>query len=642
MDPTTASGVESSPPGAREEEMTVADLRKARGSGSPPSWQVPGDDAQTQADGRPLAADSEPRASAPPPLPSSPLAPPDWEPPPLDSLAPPDIPEASLRAPRTALTPEPATFQTTTTGTAGVLGHEALRRENEERAVTGLRAIAVMSFVGLGILQLAPDKPATHALAFGALVLLAFMTGAGSYLLEKKVVTEEGPVGAAVLILATIVILALTAHIGVISPMPMALGVLVHFEGSRDYRARGVAIFTVASVGYLGLVILACLGKIQAILPVPLSYHIEPLSILLLGLAGEGLLATAYTIAVLGRKQTIEAIVRLESAQKEIRKRQALLDEARDELDRALDVARVGRFSGKQIGPYVAEDVIGRGGMGEVYRAVRTSTGDVVALKILHAQYQGEQAQLERFFREAEATSQLDSPHIVRVMERGTAPDGSPYLAMEYLVGYDLAHALRKHSRLGLTDAITMIQQVASGLSAAQEAGVVHRDVKPQNVFRARMGTTVLWKVLDFGVSKMSEVAGTLTHGAIVGTPGYMSPEQARGKPVDHRSDVFSLAVLAYRALTGRPPFHASDPLGTTYQVVHSMPVRPTDLVKVSEDIDLVLAIGLAKDREDRFRSASSFAAALRDASRGELDERLRSAARDLLRHHPWGTERRA
>jgi serine/threonine-protein kinase len=148
--------------------------------------------------------------------------------------------------------------------------------------------------------------------------------------------------------------------------------------------------------------------------------------------------------------------------------------------------------------------------------------------------------------------------------------------------------------------------------------------------------------VLDFGVSKMNEVAGTLTHGAIVGTPGYMSPEQARGKPVDHRSDVFSLAVLAYRSLTGRPPFHAADPLGTTYQVVHAMPVCPTDLVKIHEDIDLVLAIGLAKDREHRFRSATSFAAALRDASRGELDERMRAAARDLLRHHPWGTERRA
>lgn len=626
-----------------DQELTVVDARGARGPRPVQDVWAPRDDLSTIADEHEDAPTS-PRAeripTSAPALEGTETERHSSDPPPLDSLAPPDIPEASTRSAKVAPTPESSTFQTT--GTPGVLGNEALRRENEQRAVTGLRAIAAMSLTGCLILQFAPDRPDTHFAALLALASLAVFSGIASVLFEKKIVNEEGPMGVAYLVFTTLVILALTAHTGVISPMPMALGVLVHFEGSRDHRLRGALVFGLASLGYLLLVALACMGKVTVLLPLSRSIHINPVSILLLGLAAQGLLATAYTIAVLGRKQTIEAVVRLESAQKEIRKRQALLDEARGELDRALDAAKVGRFSGQAVGPYLAEEVIGRGGMGEVYRGIRPSTGDIVALKILHAQFQSEQNQLERFFREAEATSQLDSPHIVKVLERGTAPDGSPYLAMEHLVGYDLAQALRKHGRLGLSDTILMVTQVAAGLSTAQEAGIVHRDVKPQNVFRARYGSMVVWKVLDFGVSKMNEVAGTLTHGAIVGTPGYMSPEQARGRPVDHRSDVFSLSVLAYRSLTGRPPFHASDPLGTTYQVVHAMPVPPTDLVKIHEDVDLVLAIGLAKDRDDRFRSATSFAAALRDASRGELDERLRAAARDLLRHHPWGTERRA
>jgi serine/threonine-protein kinase len=112
--------------------------------------------------------------------------------------------------------------------------------------------------------------------------------------------------------------------------------------------------------------------------------------------------------------------------------------------------------------------------------------------------------------------------------------------------------------------------------------------------------------------------------------------------PLSHRSDVFSLGALAYRALTGRPAFHASDPLSTTYQVVHKMPARPSEIVtKLHPDVDFVLALALAKDSKDRFKSAVSFAAALRDASRGELDDRLRVAATELLVKHPWGVDRK-
>lgn len=528
---------------------------------------------------------------------------------------------------------------TASTGGRGLLEHEAVRRERLERNVAGLRAMCLIALGGAIALQFAPDKPITHYPATGALVLLGVVAGICAWLLRIGVASDGGFVGNAVVLLGACVTLALVGHLGVLSPVTMALAIIVSFDGASDQRQRGRLVYVTSAIGYMGLVLLACFHVIPPLLPA--KAPIDPKATFLFGLTGEGMLFAAYWVAVVGRRRTLEAMERLESAQVEIRRRQALLDEVRADLDRALDAARVGRFTGQQIGPYVANEVIGRGGMGEVYRGVRVETGEFVALKVLHAQFQGEKDQLERFFREAEVTTQLASPHIVRVLESGRAPDGSPYLAMELLVGYDLAHALRRHSRLGMNDVLEMVSHVAGGLSAAQEAGIVHRDIKPQNVFRARVGGSAVWKVLDFGVSKISDFAGTLTHGAIVGTPGYMSPEQARGLPLSHRSDVFSLGALAYRALTGRPAFHASDPLSTTYQVVHKMPSRPGEIVpKLNPDVDLVLALALAKDSKDRFKSAVSFAAALRDASRGELDDRLRDAAKGLLARNPWGSER--
>jgi serine/threonine-protein kinase len=582
---------------------------------------------------------------------------PDEEPPPLESIPPIGEEFTEPWTSKAALSAEPtgpiSTLSTGTgtgtgastgasaasTGGRGLLEHEAVRRERLERNVAGLRAMCLISLGGAIALQFAPDKPITHYPATGALAALGIVAGASAWLLRLGLASDTGWISTAVILMGAGVTLALVGHLGVLSPVTMALAIIVSFDGASDQRTRGRIVYVTTAIGYMVLVLLACFHVIPPLLPA--KGPIDPRATFLFGLTGEGMLFAAYWVAVVSRRRTLEAMAKLESAQVEIRRRQALLDEVRADLDRALDAAKVGRFTGQEIGPYLANDVIGRGGMGEVYKGVRIETGELVALKVLHAQFQGEKDQLERFFREAEVTTQLASPHIVRVLDRGRAPDGSPYLAMELLVGYDLAHALRRHSRLGMNDVLEMVAHVAGGLSAAQEAGIVHRDIKPQNVFRARVGGTAMWKVLDFGVSKINDFAGTLTHGAIVGTPGYMSPEQARGMPLSHRSDVFSLGALAYRALTGRPAFHASDPLSTTYQVVHKMPARPGEIVKkLHSDVDYVLALALAKDSKDRFKSAVSFAAALRDASRGELDDRLRAAASELLSRHSWGTEK--
>jgi serine/threonine-protein kinase len=187
--------------------------------------------------------------------------------------------------------------------------------------------------------------------------------------------------------------------------------------------------------------------------------------------------------------------------------------------------------------------------------------------------------------------------------------------------------------------------EVAAGLTAAHEAGVVHRDLKPQNIFCAEQGAEKrpAWKILDFGVSKLRDANATITHAAVVGTPGYMSPEQAEGRDTDHRADLFALGAVAYRALTGRPPFGGGDLPRVLFEIAYKSPVCPSELLPaLPTDVDLVLAIALAKRAEDRFSSAIELARALRDASRGALDPALRARAAGLVEATPWGASLRA
>jgi serine/threonine-protein kinase len=180
---------------------------------------------------------------------------------------------------------------------------------------------------------------------------------------------------------------------------------------------------------------------------------------------------------------------------------------------------------------------------------------------------------------------------------------------------------------------------VCDALAEAALADVVHRDLKPQNVFLAlHAGGPPVWKVLDFGVSKLASDPGTLTQGAPIGTPAYMAPEQARGERVDPRADVFSLACIAYRALTGRPAFAGSELPQILFDVCFAQPVQPGTLVMLPVDVERVLALGLAKRSDDRLDSARGFAAALRSAFAGSLSPPLRARADALLASAPWGS----
>lgn len=523
-----------------------------------------------------------------------------------------------------------------TSGTlTAALALEDEQRRSERRMMQISVVLGVLGAALLNTLQ--RDLPGRTLLTALALAIALWSSAFLLATRRARPMPPSGPLGLSAL--ATGVWLAALAAVGVFSLLVFALFVGVLYEAQSTSRARAWLVYLSCAVGYAALVTSALLGWLPQQHAV---VHIAP-GDWPAGVAAavmfEVFLGLMFVFGREGRRNLSAAMQRLDRAQTAIGAREALLREARADLAGALGAGRLGRFSGLAVGPYRVEDVIGRGAMGEVYAAVEVERSRPVALKLLHSAACADLGAVRRFFREAEVTSALSSRHIVQVLGSGYADDGTPYLAMERLTGDDLAHHLRERGRFTLSDTLTMASHVAEALEVARDADVVHRDVKPQNVFLHQAGGEETWKVLDFGVSKVAESAQNLTGGAAVGTPSYMAPEQAEGREVDHRADVFSLAVLCYRALTGRPAFTGVDALATMYNVVHAQPAQPALVEPGAVDVELVLALGLAKQRERRLRSARSFVAALRDAARGELDPRLAEDARALLAESPWSTD---
>jgi serine/threonine-protein kinase len=351
----------------------------------------------------------------------------------------------------------------------------------------------------------------------------------------------------------------------------------------------------------------------------------------------ECLYLIAYVTARASQRVTLDAMKHLEQAVRSVSQRDALLAEARAELDRALKIGGPGRFTEQVVGSFRLGVLIGRGGMGEVYEARHVQTGSEAAVKLLHPGTLADPTHVQRFIREAETASRLDCAHVVRVLEVGTTTATIPFIAMERLRGHDLAHQLRRQRKLQLFASKVFVEQVAIGLEAERDAGIVHRDLKPHNVFFAQEGGERIWKILDFGVSKAGG-SGTLTKGHVIGTPAYMAPEQARGEDVDHRADVYSLAAILYRCVTGHPAFTGKDVPSTLYDVVYRVPTQPSILATLPGDLDRVLAIGLAKVASDRFASALELAAWFALAIEGNLEAAQRLRADEVIARYPWGT----
>ena len=378
-------------------------------------------------------------------------------------------------------------------------------------------------------------------------------------------------------------------------------------------RARSTALATsaVCIVGHLAIAVPVSEGWIGdvGILPTLKTGHAQRLLAEALII---GFMVASYLLGRWARRMNAKALDELAAAMRVIGDQQQAMAEVADAEARAKR-ANEGRWTGQQMGAFKLGLVLGRGSMGEVYEA-SNDRGDLAAVKLLNARATSSVGIVERFNREMEIAARLDSPHIVRVFAVSGPSAPVPFIAMERLIGTDLATRLRVENRLPGDELVLMIDQVAQGLEVARLAGVVHRDLKPHNLFQHQGG---MWKILDFGVSKLLDSEGTLTGDGIVGTPQYMAPEQAQGTQVTHLADVYGLGAIAYRCLTGRSPFKGKDLAELVYQVVHVAPVRPSALGRVSRSVEDVLAIAMAKDPRRRFSSALSFAQALIAARRG-------------------------
>jgi len=284
---------------------------------------------------------------------------------------------------------------------------------------------------------------------------------------------------------------------------------------------------------------------------------------------------------------------------------------------------------GSDVGRYRMVSLLGQGGMGSVYDALDPALGRHVALKILPAEATKDAKRLSRFVQEARSASALNHPHIVAIYEIGehhTADTAVHFIAMEKIDGLTLRDLLASE-RLSLEHLLELFSQIAGATAAAHGAGVVHRDLKPENIMISRDGYA---KVLDFGLAKLhpdvafaaDAAASTFLKptepGTVMGTVGYMSPEQAQGKLVDHRSDIFSLGCILFEMVTGRRAFRGETPIDTLHQVLHADPPSLNEfLPDAPAELQRIVRKAMAKDPESRYQSAKDMTIDVRQLLRG-------------------------
>ncbi|HEY5949957.1 MAG TPA: protein kinase [Kofleriaceae bacterium] len=434
------------------------------------------------------------------------------------------------------------------------------------------------------------------------------------------------------------IVSVLNAHVAVLyfgpfTMCPVIVVVGLHFLGRTEAvtEARWVVAFALVSYSVIAGLVVSGLIADPGVFATS-----RPLSAMTKAIGTGFVLATyvlAYVTGRVFRQASVVAIDELARATRIASQREALMTELRADLERALRIGGPGRYSEQRVGAFKLGIVLGRGAMGEVYEAVHEPTQQPAAVKLLRRELLSDPTTVARFLREAKASGALASPYVVRVLDASSDDDALPYLAMERLHGMTLAELLRRESKLPGATLVEIARHAGAGIDAAAAAGIVHRDLKPQNLFRTDAGD---WKILDFGVATLGEEASNLTQGGVVGTPSYMAPEQAQGKRVDGRADVYALAAVVYRCLTGRHPFSGTDTPTLLYAVVHRMPLRPSSLAELHTDVDACLAIALAKQPDDRFATGAAFAAALEAALAGALDPALRKRAAALVRRMPW------
>jgi serine/threonine-protein kinase len=259
---------------------------------------------------------------------------------------------------------------------------------------------------------------------------------------------------------------------------------------------------------------------------------------------------------------------------------------------------------GTTVGVYRVAKLMGVGGMGRVYKGVHPQIGSRVAIKVLSRECADREDLVERFFSEARAVNLIRHESIVNVLDLATLPDGRPYIIMEYLDGAPLADLVGKLGPLPLGGLARLTAEVLDALAAAHAKGIVHRDLKPDNIYVTPAGRP---KVLDFGIAKLRpELGGSATQtGSLLGTPHYMSPEQALGKPVDLRTDVYAIGVILFECATGRRPFLGESLFDLLRKQVDEAPPSPRQFrPDMPPAMEQVILYALNKDPAQRFGSA--------------------------------------
>ena len=264
-------------------------------------------------------------------------------------------------------------------------------------------------------------------------------------------------------------------------------------------------------------------------------------------------------------------------------------------------------------GRYAVRGYLGKGSMARVYLAEDAKKGEPVAVKVLDMHSTRGIRAKERFVRESQAANRIGHPNIVKLLDHGQRSDGAPYIVMEYLHGESLGDLLRREQRLKEDMALPVLIQAASGLAAAHRVGIVHRDVKPDNLFLVgEPGDPYGVKILDFGLAKLSEESGFTASGVAVGTLEYMSPEQTVTDGSDHRSDVYALGVVMFRLFTGQLPFRAKvDTDLLAHQLIVPMPAPSTLDPDIDPRIEQVIMKATRKRPENRYPTMEEFHADL-------------------------------
>jgi eukaryotic-like serine/threonine-protein kinase len=308
-----------------------------------------------------------------------------------------------------------------------------------------------------------------------------------------------------------------------------------------------------------------------------------------------------------------------------------------------------GSYIGKEIaGQFRIIQRIGSGGMGSVYKAEQPDMNRFVAIKVLHPKYVSRPDLVSRFRREARAMSHLSHPNTARVYMYGQLEDGACYIVMEYLEGKNLAQITRAEGMLKAARAVNIMVQVCGALEEAHRQGMVHRDLKPENIFLTSQGGIADFpKVLDFGLAKVTQREmrpGSLIltqEGMVFGTPEFMSPEQARGQPLDARSDIYSLGCILYEMLTGKLPFDAAQPMDYLALQIRGTPIPVGQRVpnlSLPPGLEAVVMKTIEKEPEKRHPTAADFAMALKDCLQEEVRDdamRLVPKAEDSSRPRP-------